>query len=296
LRKPPVFPYGRVERLWPEATVVCLGSGPSLTREDVAAVRGRARVIAINTTYTLAPWADVLYACDARWWNWQRGARDFTGLRFALTKDAARWGVQVLKNTGTNGLEHDRSGLRNGRNSGYQAVNLAVHLGARRIVLLGYDMQKGPQGVQHWHPEHPVRLAPSYDRWRQMFESLVAPLARLGVEVINCTRRTALTAFPCRPLEEVLGECRPIHEALHGAGARDDRRWGGRADGDVDADGGDDLGTDAGRLAAGTGAGGRTASAGELRGANALLLGAGGHASAGAEGLDRADAGGARGA
>jgi hypothetical protein len=207
LRKPaaPVFPYGRAERLWPGETVVILASGPSLTRTDVDYVRGKAKVIAINTTYQLASWADVLYACDARWWGWHRGAREFMGLKFAMTKAAAQWpGVIVLKNTGTNGLEHSSQGLRNGRNSGYQAINLAVHLGAQRIVLLGYDMQKGPKGEQHWHADHPNKLGPDYRKWRDMFLSLLDPLTKAGVEVINCTRATALDVFPCRPLESVL--------------------------------------------------------------------------------------------
>ena len=45
-----------VSRLWPGSTVVCIGSGPSLTPEDVAYVRGKARVIAINRSVDLAPW------------------------------------------------------------------------------------------------------------------------------------------------------------------------------------------------------------------------------------------------
>ena len=46
-----------------------IASGPSLTKEDVDAVRGL-NVIVINTSYWLAPWADILYACDGHWWDW----------------------------------------------------------------------------------------------------------------------------------------------------------------------------------------------------------------------------------
>ena len=201
----PVFPYGKAARIWPGETVVILASGPSLTEADCDYVRGKARVIAINSTYRLAPWADVLYACDARWWVWHQGAKDFAGLKFALTKDAARWpGVVVLKNTGTNGLEHDPHGLKNGRNGGYQSINLAVHLGATRIVLLGFDMQKGPKGEQHWHEDHPNKIGPDYRKWLGLFETLVGPLKKVGVEVINCTRSTRLACFPCASLESVL--------------------------------------------------------------------------------------------
>jgi hypothetical protein len=111
--------------------------------------------------------------------------------------------VQVLQNTGTDGLELAPTGLRTGINSGYQALNLAVHLGADRILLLGYDM--GPDGTRdHWFGEHPDCQPSPYAQMREYFETLVAPLAELGISVINCSRRTALTAFPCVPLEQEL--------------------------------------------------------------------------------------------
>lgn len=195
-----------VPRLWPGSTIVCLASGPSLTADDAAYVCGRARAIAINTTYLRAPWADVLYACDWKWWSWHQGAPTFQGLKYALQPGAERWpGVQVLRNTGREGLELDPAGLRTGRNSGYQAINLAVHLGAARILLLGYDMQR-TGGREHWHPAHPDASQGQYGRFLQMFPTLVEPLAAVGVEIINCTRETALTCFPRMPLREALPE------------------------------------------------------------------------------------------
>jgi len=163
-------------------------------------------VIVINTTYQLALWADALYASDTIWWQWHKGAPDFPGLKFAL-QTAAKWpGVQFLENTGHNGLELSPSGVRHGHNSGHQAINLAVHLGVRRVVLLGYDMQPGPRGEQHWHADHPKRSqsVSNYAKFRENFRTLVEPLRELGVDAINCTRRTALDCFPCQPLETVL--------------------------------------------------------------------------------------------
>jgi hypothetical protein len=191
--------------LWPNSAVVCIAGGPSLTEADVAFCQGKARVIAINDAYRLAPWADVLYACDASWWHWHKGVPSFTGPKYALQAAAAHWpGVTVLRNTGEQGLEVDPSGLRTGRNSGYQAINLAVHLGATRILLLGYDMQLGPQGERHWFGDHPHRRDSPYDAFLERFASIVEPLGQLGVSVINCTRRTALMVFPQQALAEAL--------------------------------------------------------------------------------------------
>lgn len=195
-----------VPRLWPGATVVCLGTGPSLTAEDVATCRGRARRIAINDAYRLAPDADVLYGCDARWWGWHGGVPGFAGLKYALARKDTTFpaDVQVLANTGESGLELDPSGLRTGRNSGYQAINLAVHLGATRILLLGYDMGQAPGQPSHFFGEHPTNQALPFALFLNQFPSIVAPLEARGVEVINCSRQTALTCFPRRALAEML--------------------------------------------------------------------------------------------
>lgn len=199
-----------VPKLWPGATIVCIGGGPSLTVDDVASVRGRARVIAINDAYRLAPWADVLYGCDGKFWKWQHRLHAdkiaaFQGLKFGLTHEAKKWpGVQILANTGNEGLELANTGLRNGRNSGYQAINLAVHLGARRIVLLGYDMAIGDDGRTHWFGDHPDRGRSPYRVFRPLFATLVQPLQDLGIDIINCSRRTKLVCFPQQTLETAL--------------------------------------------------------------------------------------------
>jgi len=188
------------------STIACIGGGPSLTQADVDLLRGRCFVIAINDAYKLAPWADVLYACDAKWWNWHAGAPSFTGPKYALEqRDPIDWpGVTLLKGTGVYGLEGDPSGLRTGHNSGYQALNLAVHLGARRVLLLGFDLGVDDDGRTHWFGDHPDRTPSPYDAMLNAFETLVSPLAELGVDVLNCSRRTALTTFPIVRLEDVL--------------------------------------------------------------------------------------------
>lgn len=213
-------PRASVPKLWPGSTIVCIGGGPSLTPADVDACRGRARVIAINDAYKLAPWADVLYACDGKWWGWHKQALKFPGLKFAIDCSSSKYpGVQCLRVEAKLGLSRHPERLCTGDNSGYQAINLAVLLGAQRILLLGYDMARGPKGQSHWFGEHPGGVngrppAPSpYHKFLQAFPSLVEPLKQLGVEVVNCTRKTALTVFPQRPLEEML----PAHELQEAA-------------------------------------------------------------------------------
>ena len=198
-------------RFWPVPplfegeTVVCIGGGPSLTAGDVDRVEGKARVVAVNDAHRLPPWADVLYGCDRKWWRWHGGVPEFPGLKVSL-EETGEADIKLLGNSGELGFDPDRRRLRTGANGGYQAIHLAVHLGARRIVLLGYDMKPAPDGRTHWFGEHPVATKPSVFAAVMLpkFPTLKAALDRLGVEVVNATPDSALTIWPTHRLDEVL--------------------------------------------------------------------------------------------
>jgi hypothetical protein len=203
-----------VPKIWEGETAVCIASGPSLTPDDVNAVKGKARVIAINASYVLAPWADVIYCADMKpfKWYWDKGPkghesvrmRDCQGLKYSLTSTARAYaGVKLLRRGPLEGLSLNPTILHTGHNSGYQAINLAVLMGVKRIVLLGYDMQQSA-GQEHWHVDHPNVSRSPYQKFRACFATLVQPLNDAGVDVINCSRRTALTCFPQMPLEQAL--------------------------------------------------------------------------------------------
>ncbi len=90
-------------------------------------------------------------------------------------------------------------------NSGAGAIALALHLGASSVVLLGYDSQVRA-GRAHWHADHPAGLgnAGSVAKWPGQFRQLAAQLG--GMEVVNCSRETALEMFPRGDLVEALGD------------------------------------------------------------------------------------------
>lgn len=93
-----------------------------------------------------------------------------------------------------------------GGNSGFQAINLAVQFGARKIILVGFEMHVA-QGA-HWHGPHRGGLnnpAPaSTSRWRDRLDGQAARLQSLGVRVLNTTADSALTAFAKVSMEEAL--------------------------------------------------------------------------------------------
>jgi len=209
---------------WPGATIVCLASGPTLTQEDCARVRTAGLpVIAVNDAIRLAPWAPVLYSSDRAWWRVHRGVPElhgvpYTGVRVSVgprrgtatpIPGASGADITVLRHTGVDGLERDPSGLRTGGNSGYAAINLAVHLGARRVILLGY--QGGPHGGRsHFFGRHPSGLdnpsEANFAAWRRAYDTLAPALAAAGVTIVNCTPASQITAFWATDLTHALAE------------------------------------------------------------------------------------------
>lgn len=196
-------------------TVVVIGGGPSLTREQVEYTRGRAKVIAIKEAARLAPWADAFYCGDGPWMVKHRDeVRAFLGPVHAVAQEperhrlepvlAFRPDLKIYRNDGKEGLCEDPTGLRTGCNSGYQAINLAFHMLARRIVLLGYDLTAGANGRMHWFHRDFEHKPNVYQTWAHYFRTLVAPLARHGVVVLNASPGSALDAFPRVTLQEAL--------------------------------------------------------------------------------------------
>jgi len=180
---------------WRGQTVVCIASGPSLTLDDCEAAKGH-RAIVVNTSFRAAPWADVLFAHDMRWWLHYRAevAEVFKGRRMSMTYGAK--GVESL---------HNNRWFKGVGNSGACAIAIAVGAKAARVVLLGFDCQK-TGGSIHWHGNHPTPLsnALSIDAWPTQFSRVAAHAKKAGLEVINASRDTALTCFERMPLESAL--------------------------------------------------------------------------------------------
>lgn len=194
-------------------TWVCIASGPSLTEADVTYVRGKAKVAVVNDGYRLAPWADVLYACDRPWWDVHVNTvrETFTGRCYSHSRPSAeQYKLHHVSGKDGHGLCREANTVHYGANGGYQVVNLVYHFGARRILLLGYDMQPDPDDPErtHWFGQHPGNLergAPGkFAKWVRGFRQLADDLAAEGIDVINCSRNTALPWFPRMTIEEAL--------------------------------------------------------------------------------------------
>lgn len=167
-----------------------VASGPSLRDVDLSFLKDR-WVIVINRSHALVPVAkrfDIWWT-DWRFWAWQQGdllnrhyrAPSIVRLHAAedpLTRHAGYpYEVRTWPLTGEHGFDPVSPGIRHGSNGGYAAINLAYHLGARRVFLLGYDMRRGPDGSAHWHGDYPwggYRDDVAANRWIPNFRTLKA--------------------------------------------------------------------------------------------------------------------------
>lgn len=200
---------------WKGQTVVCLASGPSIRQTDIDLLekmhsQGRCKVIAVNNSCLLTPWADILFAGDVEWWAASKSIwHGFAGEKWTSTTDAA-------KEYGLNYIARDFSGeglckgaMVPNENSGQQAINLAYHLGASKIVLLGYEMNPSEEKL-HFFGSHNERdglsnpCASVFEGWHKKFRQLADDMRLEDIPVVNCSTNTALTCFECGQLEKEL--------------------------------------------------------------------------------------------
>lgn len=187
-------------------TVVLVASGESAGHADLALARDWP-VVVVNDAWRLAPWAAAIYAADGGWWrrHYSEVATAFHGERWTQDyKVAADLCLKRIEGQHKSGLSTTPRLIYFNSNSGAQAMNLAYHWGARRFVLVGYDM-----GGKHFFGDHPAGLLQTSDRmyggFIKAFGAIAEDCKRLGLEVVNTSPVSRLRCFPTASLSAALG-------------------------------------------------------------------------------------------
>jgi len=200
--------------IWPDwsgKAVAIVASGFTTKKSEVEILKGRLPVLAIKRNVELAPWADVVYGCDAAWWESVQGLPHFSGLKLCWAdrvcdrypdihkvRIAPKDDRFLMGEIGTVGA---------GGNSGYQALNLSVQFGAKRILLVGFDVND--RGGTHWYGRNNWNMAnnPTRDnfrRWCASFTSAAPIIEDFGVEVINASIFSDLKCFKQLSVDQAL--------------------------------------------------------------------------------------------
>lgn len=135
-----------------------------------------------------------IYAADYLWWlHYHETVNTNASLWTQSERAHIRYGVNLFRPQEGGPF-----------NSGQRAIQLAAHLGASRVILLGYDCTLA--NGEHWHGRHPATMhnpvPREVGRWHTDFSSLSGLLPDL--EIINASRETALTCFTRLSLEAAL--------------------------------------------------------------------------------------------
>lgn len=199
--------YSVSEKIWDNETVYIVGGGPSLKSFKWDKLKCK-NVIAINRAYEMLPGATVLYWTDSRFYKWYKDdINKFKGLKYTCRPfNDKPSDVKLLKPTSAMKIDIRPSFICHGNNSGYGAINLAIKLGAKKIYLLGYDMNSSPN-TTHWHDGYTVKHNHTiYQKMIKYFDTMPSELKKLGVQVFNANPKSQLTCFRKCSLNDALND------------------------------------------------------------------------------------------
>jgi len=196
-------------------SVVCIGTGPSLTEEQVHRARAKYPLYGCNNAFKVAPDIELLYACNMAWWvHYWDEVKDLPCEKWTTSQEAAkRFGINWIAEKNERGLSESPNLIHHGHGSGYSLVSMAHRHGFNRIYLLGYDLKYAPDydgrnhqvgsTPRHFFGEYPssMRHWPKQSVHKGVHTELVdlyKSIKEQGlVELVNCT--------PGSALEDVLG-------------------------------------------------------------------------------------------
>lgn len=225
-----------VEPIFAGETGVLIATGPSLTDDQLSFIKqhhdaGNCRVFTINNVYQRVPWTDVHLSCDFPWWRWY-GSRDKELLTLPCPKYtwhpdiADKFNINYIKGAIKDGLSEDPSIIHINHGSGPMMINLALHYGVKKLLLIGHDMKYAPDykprqkqpgstprhyfseypgPLQHW-PSSKIGLTKPgvLDGLIEVYDKMVPQLNKLGMKIVNCTPGSALKTFKMSTLEKEL--------------------------------------------------------------------------------------------
>jgi hypothetical protein len=198
---------------WSGQAVAIIASGPSTKKAGVGLLKDRITTFAIKGNVELAPWSAAVYGCDFGWWNSVRGLPDFTGPKFAYADRACDrfhlTKIHIPKVSEDRILTETTGTVGAGGNSGFQALNLAVQFGAKRLLLIGFDCHD--RGGVHWYGRNTAHGMgnpgdSNFRRWVPAFEAAASQLQDMGVEVVNASPDSAIKGFRKQSVAETLTE------------------------------------------------------------------------------------------
>ena len=225
----------KVPKLWKGSSCYIIGGGPSWLHQFeipdsvITQVRQKKKlmsryspymrylhdkhVIGVNGAFQLGSWVSVCAFMDWQWYEEHEKPilTQFAGLR--VTTNEAVKELSYVKHhikylaperNKVYGISNEQGMCAQNGNSGAFAINVAYHLGVKRIYLLGFDMNI-TEGVSHFHGEYK-------DTWTETiinthlrcFPDIARDAEQYGLEIYNVNPDSAIDCFPKITMEDVI--------------------------------------------------------------------------------------------
>jgi len=232
----------QVPRIWEGGDVWILGGGPSVTKQfnipdnivhDVMqgitsptiyspymeALHSK-HVIGINVAYLIGEWIDMVFFGDNKFFlRHKERLALWPGLKVSCHSGIEKYPwVKYLPRDTTRprGISSNPKTVSWNANSGASAISVAANAGAKRIILLGFDMTTNVQGDRHWHTLYKSNPSPGvgraknskkhlpFDTHLRGFPDIARDAKVRRIEIINASPDSAITVFPKCNISDLL--------------------------------------------------------------------------------------------
>ena len=176
-------------------------------------------VIGVNAAFLFGTWIDVMFFGDGGFYFANKAKLDcYPKVKVSCNPHLLKKNPFDIKYVPRN--QKHPNGISYGKpntiswnlNSGAAAISLAYHLGVKRVYLLGFDMDVGENGDQHWHRHYawnkdvkkrdPKKLP--FKRHMRGFFAVGRDAEHVGLEIINVSPNSKIEQFKRVKLSDVL--------------------------------------------------------------------------------------------
>ena len=231
-----------VPPMWDGADVWILGGGPSVAeqfdipKEVVQNVKNgtsplsvfspymkalhNKHVIGINVAFQIGDWIDMCFWGDKNFYlQYREKISQFPGIKASCCHPGSvqDWVKFIEKDTEhPRGISTRPNAVSWNHNSGSAAISIAAWAGAKRIILLGFDMTIGEDKRMHFHDVYNRgaidtddklrKWQGTFDRHLRNFPYIAMDAKVKGIEIINASPNSMIPDFPKCSLKDLLKE------------------------------------------------------------------------------------------
>ncbi|MFP4018064.1 MAG: class I SAM-dependent methyltransferase [Bacteroidales bacterium] len=171
-------------------------------------------VIGVNMAFKLGDWIDICFFGDKSFYDKngiEKELEEFKGLkvgghRFYNSDAMKEKGIHcLLRSKKRYGISDTPDTICWNGNSGAAAISIAVHAGAKRIILIGFDMYVS-KTHSHWHNLYGKSKTPPFKNHMKGFSQIAQDAEKIGVEIYNVSLHSSIPHFPKVKIDDILND------------------------------------------------------------------------------------------